>query len=189
MSQAHRLATAEDLVRLEGRFEVLHGAVVERAAPTPAHANAQAAMIGLVRGPFHRKPGGGGPGGWWILTECDVELGLHEVYVPDVVGWRRERMPELPRTRPVTERPDWWCEVVSPSNARNDLVDKWRILQERGVPHYWLIDPERETLTVNRWTREGYLTVLIAGRDERVRAEPFEAIEIQVGGFFGEDPV
>jgi Uma2 family endonuclease len=85
-------------------------------------------------------------------------------------------------------RPDWWCEVLSPSNASTDVVKKLRVLHACEVPHYWLVDPDRETLTVLRWTREGYLTALTATREERVRAEPFDAIELHVGVLFGDEP-
>ncbi len=117
-----------------------------------------------------------------------MELGEHDVYRPDVAGWRRERLPELPAEAVVAVRPDWVCEILSPSNTRNDLLKKLRIYQRSGVPHYWIVDPMNEILTVHRWATEGYLQVLAAERGERVRAEPFDAIEWPVGMLFGDDP-
>jgi Uma2 family endonuclease len=142
----------------------------------------------IVVGPYGRRPGGRWPGGWWFATEVEVELGEHDVYRPDVVGWRRDRLPELPAEPVVAVRPDWVCEILSPSNTRNDLVKKLRIYQRSGVPHYWIVDPMNEILTVHRWATEGYLQVLAAERGERVRAEPFDAIEWPVGMLFGDDP-
>jgi Uma2 family endonuclease len=84
-------------------------------------------------------------------------------------------------------RPDWVCEVLSPSNASNDLVKKLRVYHRFQVGHDWIIDPQHETLTVLRWTADGYLTALTAGRGERVRAEPFDAVELPVGVLFGDD--
>ena len=186
------LATAEDLLRApeDARLEVVRGVLVEKAAPSGEHADAQSYVTLLIKGPFQRRPGGpGGPGGWWILTEVDVEFATHEVYRPDVAGWRRDRVPERPRGRPVRVRPDWVCEVLSPSTASRDLVQKMQTLRECEVPHYWVVDPEHETLTVYRWTRDGYVVAIAAGRaDRQVRAEPFDAIEIDVGLLFGEDP-
>ena len=82
-------------------------------------------------------------------------------------------------------RPDWVCEILSPSNASNDTVRKLRTLHRSGVPHYWLVDPERLTLTVLRWTPDGYLEALAATADESVRAETFEALELALADVFG----
>lgn len=84
-------------------------------------------------------------------------------------------------------RPDWICEILSPSNATNDLVKKKRVYHHAQVPHYWIIDPMGESLTVHRFSPDGYVEILSALRGEKVRAEPFAAVEIQVGVFFGDD--
>jgi Uma2 family endonuclease len=185
------LATAKDLAASsdEARLEVVRGALVEKAAPTGEHADAQSYVALLIKGPFQRKPGAGGPGGWWILTEVDVEFATHEVYRPDVAGWRRERVPERPTGMPVRVRPDWVCEVLSPTTASRDLIDKMQTLRQCEVPHYWVVDPEHATLTVYRWTKDGYVVALVTGKaDRRARVEPFEAVEIDVALLFGEDP-
>ncbi len=99
------------------------------------------------------------PGGWWIATEVEVQLAPSQIYRPDVVGWRRERVPERPTGTPVAIRPDWICEVLSPSNPGTDRVKKLNRYHQFGVPHYWLVDPIEESLSVFRWTAEGYLLV------------------------------
>jgi Uma2 family endonuclease len=189
---ATRLATFADLEALgdDARVEVIAGNIVEKAHPSAEHADAQLALGAFLRQRFnHRGDGGGpGPGGWWILAEVDVEMETHEVYRPDLAGWRRDRLPERPRGRPVRTRPDWVCEVLSPSNRRNDLVTKMRVLHRCGVPHYWIVDPEEEVLTVHRWQEGGYLVALTATRGETVRAEPFDAVDLAVGTLFGEEP-
>ena len=184
-----RRATAEDLARLPSdvRAEVIDGAVVEKASSSAEHANAKGGAIVLLRGPYHRRPGGGQPGGWWILPEVEIELAEHEVYRPDIAGWRRDRIPVRPSGLPVKVRPDWVCEVLSASNASNDLVKKLRVYHQSHVEHYWVVDPQNETLTVLRWTPDGYLAALTAGRADRVRAEPFEATELPVGMLFGDE--
>jgi Uma2 family endonuclease len=187
-----KLATFADLLALgeDVRAELVHGVIVEKAAPAGEHGVAQAAVGGLLSHRFGRRGGGGpaAPGGWWFGTEVDVEFGPHEVYRPDVAGWRRDRMPDSPRGRPVRVRPDWVCEILSESNARHDLSTKLRAYHELRVPHHWIIDPSRELLTVHRWGEGGCVIALSAGRKERVRAEPFDAIEIPVGVLFGDDP-
>jgi Uma2 family endonuclease len=183
-------ATAADLLAIpeDQRFhEVIDGELVRKATPTGEHGGTQAALTGSLFEPFNRRPGGRRPGGWWFLTEVEIELEPVEVYRPDILGFRRERVAERPRGNPLRVRPDWVCEVLSPTNMRNDTIKKMRVYQRCEIPHYWIVDPKEETLTVYRWTVEGYLAVLLAERGERVKAEPFGAIELSVGVLFGDD--
>src|SRR5205807_2284016 len=138
------------------------------------HGAAQARVLTAIGRRHDRKPGGRWPGGWWIVTECDTEYAAHEIFLHDAAGWRRDRMPERPTGRPVRVRPDWACEILSPSNEKRDLVDKLRVLHAAGVPHYWILNPETKILTVHRWSREADLVVLRAAAGETVRAEPFD---------------
>ncbi|CAN91254.1 hypothetical protein predicted by Glimmer/Critica [Sorangium cellulosum So ce56] len=188
---ARKLATIADLLAVPEaqRFhEIIDGELAPKAMPSPKHGGAQASLAGIVFRPYNRRPGGRWPGGWWFATEVEVQLEEHEVYRPDVAGWRRERLPELPDKTPIVVRPDWVCEVLSVSNTRNDLVKKMRTYHRCKVPHHWIVDPMNEVLTVHRWMDDGYLNVLTAERGERVRAEPFDAITWSVGALFGDDP-
>ncbi|MCC6553500.1 MAG: Uma2 family endonuclease [Polyangiaceae bacterium] len=183
-------ATVADLLAIppEERFhELIDGELVRKATPTGEHGDAQSGLVSRLKGPFQRRPGGRWPGGWWIYTEVEIELAPTHVYRPDIVGWRRERVPERPTGTPIRIRPDWVCEVLSPSNPGTDRVKKLNHYHHFVVPHYWIVDPMEESLSVFRWTQEGYLLVLAAGRDARVRAEPFEAVELLVRALFGED--
>lgn len=169
------------------RLELIDGELVEKALPDWDHSQAQGGIDRAIGTAFHRRGGPGQPGGWWIGPEIDIQLGPHG-FRPDLSGWRRDRVPTMPKERPITVRPDWICEVVSESNATTDTVKKLRRYHEAGVPHYWLADPKVKTLTVYRHQAEGYLAVLVAEAGETVRAEPFHAIELRVGLLFGEDP-
>lgn len=171
----------------ERRLELIDGEFIEKAAPTFEHGRAQRLAAGSIGEAYDRRPGSGRPGGWWIATEVDIEL-QGQGYRPDIVGWRRERLPTPPRERPVTVRPDWVCEVVSESNATIDTVKKLRRYHQAGIPHYWIIDPSTATLSVYRNSPEGFVQILSAERHECVRAEPFGALEIQVDLLFGGDP-
>ena len=179
-------ATAADLARLgpDVRAEVIGGVIVEKAVPGPDHADAHGALIVQLRRPFHRRKQGSLPGGWWVLASVDIALTPQDVCCPDIAGFRRDRVPERPRDWPVTQRPDWVCEILSPSNASNDLVKKLRVYHRTAIPYYWIVDPTNETLTVLRWTPDGYLAALTAGKTDRVRAEPFAEIELRVGALF-----
>ncbi|MDB4961689.1 MAG: hypothetical protein JWP01_1688 [Myxococcales bacterium] len=189
---ARRTATPAEFWAIpEGsRFhELIGGELVDKAAPSGEHGTAQAGIVGALHPAFQRRAGtGGGPGGWWIATEVEVLLQTADIVRPDVVGWRREHSPERPTGVPVTIRPDWTCEIVSPSHPTDDTVEKLRLYHRVGVPHYWLVDPRDATLTVMRWSDAGYVTLLRAERGEVIRAEPFDAVELAVGTLFGDDP-
>ncbi len=181
-------ATLADLLAIpeeRRRHEIIDGVLVEKEA---ASGRRGAAQVRIARrlGPYDRRPGGTSPGGWWFATEVEIILADTQVFRPDVAGWRRERMAALPTEVPITLRPDWICEILS-TNRRNDLVKKKRAYHQHRVGHYWLIDPIDETLAVHRWHPDGYVEVLMADRDDRVHAEPFDAIEIWVAVLFGDD--
>jgi Uma2 family endonuclease len=191
MSQlAPRRSTLDEFLAIpEGeRFhELIQGELLQKADPSGEHGNAQAAVVGAVVPPLLRSAGRS-PGGWWIATEVEVLLPTADLVRPDVLGWRRETAPIKPSGVPVSIRPDWICEVVSPSHAKDDTVKKLRLYHLAAIPHYWLVDPREGTLTVMRWSADGYVTVLRAESHETVRPEPFQAIELNVGVLFGEDP-
>ncbi|MCX4248058.1 Uma2 family endonuclease [Paraliomyxa miuraensis] len=186
-NKAAGLATLDDLLAIPEtqRFhELIEGVLVEKEAASGKHGEAQLSL-GILLRPF-RRGGAGGPGGWLFASEVEVWFSERTTLRPDVAGWRRERLPELPAEVPVRTIPDWVCEILS-TNRANDLVRKKRIYHQHRIPHYWVIDPEAEMLTVYRHTPEGYLEVLVAVRGETVHAEPFAARELSVGVLFGDD--
>jgi Uma2 family endonuclease len=118
-------------------------------------------------------------GGWRLLFEPELHL-ANDIVVPDVAGWRRERLPSLPEQAYFTLRPDWVCEVVSPSTASMDRVKKLAIYARERVDHAWLVDPIARTLEVLR-LNDGHWTIVATAADAEVlRVEPFEAIELDL---------
>ncbi|MCC6665518.1 MAG: Uma2 family endonuclease [Polyangiaceae bacterium] len=181
-------ATLADLLAIpeeHRRHEVIDGVLVEKEAASGRHGGAQGRLFRRL-GPYDRRPGGRWPGGWWFATEVEVLFEDSQVLRPDIAGWRRERLAELPAEVPITVRPDWICEILS-KNRQNDLIKKKRVYHRHRVGHYWIIDPIEETLAVYRWHTDGFVEVLIADRSETVHAEPFDAIAVRVGVLFGED--
>ncbi len=171
----------------DARTELIDGEFVDKAAPTFEHGLAQGHTVGAIGSVYNRRSGGsGGPGGWWIVTEVDIVLDGRG-YRPDISGWRREQLPLPPTERPVMQRPDWICEIVSESNRATDTVTKLRRYHQAGVPHYWILDQLDGTLTVYRYTTDGYLVALRADRQERVHAEPFDGIRLHVAVLLGGD--
>ena len=161
------------------RAEIVHGTLYVMPRPAPRHANAATGLATELRRPFQH--GRGGPGGCWILFEPELQLVPLEPMAPDAAGWRVERMPALPDTAYFTLAPDWVCEVLSKSTETIDRNEKLPIYAEQGVGHVWLIDPLARTLEVHtlgddrRWAK-----VRIYEGDARVRAAPFEAIELDL---------
>ncbi len=138
--------------------------------------------------PFVR--GRGGPGGWIILDEPELWLGPGpDKLVPDLAGWRRERMPDAvgDESSPAYYdiAPDWICEVISPATERRDRGSKMRIYRREAVAFVWLINPLQQTLEVYRLDRGRWTLLETYEGDEKVRAEPFEAVEVQLGLLWG----
>ncbi len=157
--------------------EILDGVLYTHARPATPHAAAAAAIGEELGPPFKRSRGG--PGGWMILHEPELHL-VEDVLVPDLAGWRRERMPELPHAPAVTLAPDWACEVLSPSTERVDRGVKLAIYARQTVGHLWLVNPLAQTLEILRLDGETYRVAVVHGGDAKVRAEPFEAIELDL---------
>jgi len=183
-----RPATLEDLFAIPGgerRHELIEGMIFEKGAASGEHGRTQRKVSAFID-PFDR-PSYRIPGGWWIVTEVEVYFDEKNTLRPDLTGWRRERLPEGPRTTPVRVRPDWVCEILS-TNRGNDLVKKKRVYHRHQVGHYWIIDPVERSLTVLRWGPDGYIDVLSAEDGELVYPEPFHGMPLLIGNIFGDDP-
>jgi Uma2 family endonuclease len=168
--------------------EILDGVLHVFPRPAPRHAHA-ASVLGMEIGfPFGR--GKGGPGGWRILIEPELHFGPEDdmdVVVPDLAGWRLERMPVLPRTAYFTVAPDWICEVLSPSTETVDRAEKMPIYAREGVRHVWLVRPASRTLEVCRLVADGMYGLLAThARDAIVRAEPFQEVGFELGALWAE---
>ena len=144
-------------------------------APRSPHAHAAGTLFRTLGGPF--EVGENGPGGWWFLIEPELHFGA-DVVVPDIAGWRRERMPTMPAVAHFTLAPDWLCEVLSPSTKAIDRRKKLPIYAREGVGHVWLVDPLQQTLEVLRLESQRWSVVAAHEADAKVRAEPFDAIEL-----------
>jgi Uma2 family endonuclease len=157
--------------------ELVHGDLYLSPRPSPRHANATSVLGAKLNSAFHQ--GRGGPGGWWIWDEPELHL-FGNVLVPDLAGWRRSRLPELPDEVGIDLAPDWLCEVLSPSTERFDRREKLPRYALAEVGHLWLVDPQRRVLEV--YARAGATWTLLeswAGT-AAVIAPPFEALAIDL---------
>ena len=176
---AQRRATYQDVLDAPAhRIAEIIGGELRLSSRPGGLASAAASVIGEELGPPFKR-GRGGPGGWIILDEPELHLG-DEIVVPDLAGWRRERLPVIPDEAFFTVAPDWVCEVLSPSTERTDRAEKMPLYAAHGVSHAWLVHPRRRTLETFRLHEGKWLTLAVYKDDDRARIEPFEAIEFDL---------
>lgn len=178
--EAYKRATYDDLLAVPDHLvaEILFGSLVTSPRPAPRHANAASVLGGRLNPRW--QLGDGGPGGWWILNRTELHLGEH-VLVPDLAGWRRAALPRLPTDVAwIGARPDWVCEVLSPSTARLDRGVKLDAYAEVGVPWAWLVDPEAKLIEVFRLDGGAWVRHAVAHDDREAALPPFAAVPLDV---------
>jgi Uma2 family endonuclease len=162
--------------------EIIDGELYVSPRPRMIHGRATF-RLGKQLMPFDEEPGLEGPGGWIFISEPELHLG-EDVLVPDLAGWRRERMPELPDVVGVEQAPDWLCEVLSPSTEKLDRARKMAVYAREGVRHLWLADPRPQTLEVYRLEGGKWLLLSTHTGDAVVHAEPFDALPFKLGSLW-----
>jgi Uma2 family endonuclease len=183
---AKKLATYDDLLAVPDHLiaEILDGELITTSRPAIAHAGVTSVLGMDLGSPFQR--GRGGPGGWVILDEPELHLGA-DILVPDLAAWRVANFSGAGGAF-ITRAPDWVCEVLSPGTQRIDRVRKMPIYAREGVGHVWLVDPLAQTLEVYRRGEPLWALVASFGGDMVVRAEPFDAIELDLGSIWFVEP-
>jgi len=178
---AGKEATYEDLYDLPENMtgEIIDGELIVTPRPSRKHVFAATSLGGVVTVSYQLGKTGG-PGGWIILIEPEIRFGK-DTLVPDLAGWKRERFPVEEPHNWISVAPDWICEVISPSTARNDRVKKMRIYARHEVRHAWLIDPLLKILEVNRLEAGRWVSLDVFAENDKIRAEPFQEVEIDLG--------
>jgi Uma2 family endonuclease len=176
-------ATYADLAAVpESRVaEIVAGHLHVSPRPAPRHARS-ASALGFRLGPAF-DDGRGGPGGWWILFEPELHL-ADDVVVPDLAGWRRERLPRLPEEAHFVLAPDWLCEVVSPATEELDRTKKMAVYARSGVAHAWLVDPQVRTLESYRLDDGRWTLLATHAGDATARIEPFAAVALDLAALW-----
>ncbi|HEV7921259.1 MAG TPA: Uma2 family endonuclease [Thermoanaerobaculia bacterium] len=185
-ARARGRATYEDLLMAPRGLvaELIDGELYTWPRPSGRHVRVSSRLGAVLTNAFDF--GNGGPGGWWILDEPELHLGAN-VMVPDIAGWRREHMPAMPDDHRFRITPDWVCEILSPSTTQFDLRRKLPIYADHGVPYTWVIDPLSRTLQVFTLESEHWLLAGVYGGEDKIRAVPFDAIEIDLTSIWGPD--
>ncbi len=180
---AKKIATYADIEALPPHVvgELLYGSLVTHPRPMLAHAKAQISLAYELEGPFHR--GKGGPGGWIFLAEPQLRLGSH-IAVPDIAGWRSERLVPFPKNASVDIAPDWICEILSDSTERYDRSEKRRIYGEQGVQYLWLLDPRSRVLECFTLVSKHWMLTHTFNISSPVSAPPFSEISFDLEPIF-----
>ena len=159
--------------------EIIDGTLHMSPRPASIYGRASSGLVANIGLPYDY--GTDGPGGWWIIFGPELHLG-EDVLVPDVAGWRRERMPEFPDVKFFTLAPDWAYEVISPSTMTLDRAVKRLVYAREGVGHLWLVEPDARILEAFE-LRDGHWTLLETLTDDGpISLPPFEGISFEFGG-------
>ena len=158
--------------------EIVDGTLYTNPRPAAPHALASSSLGSNLSNPFHF--GRGGPGGWWIIDEPELHLG-EDILVPDLAGWRRERMPDYPDAAYFSLAPDWVCEALSPSTRRLDLHLKRPVYAREGVRHLWLVDPADRTLEAFELRAGQWAPIASLKDDDPACIPPFDAVTFNLG--------
>ena len=180
-------ATYADLVAVADNFvaEILGGELYASPRPIFAHMRVASTLGVLLGGAFQLRING--PGGWLIVLEPELHLGA-DVLVPDLAGWRTERATAASAAAYPTVAPDWICEVLSPSTEALDRGRKSRVYAREGVGHAWFMNPSSQTLEIMHRTGGSWSLLAKHQGGQRVRAAPFEAVELELGTVWVVDP-
>jgi Uma2 family endonuclease len=158
--------------------EIIEGVLYTMTKPRMRHQRTTTRIGAGVGDPF--DVGRGGPGGWWIVAEPGIELPNTPEISPDVAGWRRERMPEMPGSEPIRTVPDWVCEILSPATRRHDLLRKLPYYAKIGVPYLWLVDLEARVLTAHKLESAAWRIIGTYSDETEARIEPFDAVALHI---------
>jgi Uma2 family endonuclease len=176
-------ATYEDLIALPANRvgEIIRGTLHSHPRPASKHALSSSKLGAKLNTRFDE--GEGGPGGWWIIDEPELHLDA-DVLVPDLAGWRRERMPVYPDVAWFELAPDWVCEILSPSTARFDRTQKLPLYAAADVRHLWLIDPDLRTLEAYENQQGRWVLMATHADQDKVHVPPFDAVVLELGGLW-----
>lgn len=173
---ADKVATYQDLFNIPDNEvgEILGGELIAHPRPAPKHVRAASVLGARLLTQFDSKPDGE-EGGWLILFEPECHLNA-DIVVPDIAGWRKTTMPGLPETAWFGIRPDWVCEVISPSTAKFDKGIKREIYAREEVGHYWMVDPIAKMIEVFELDEGRWVLVAAVSDDQIVHLPPFEVL-------------
>lgn len=178
---SQKKASYHDLLEIPENMtgEIVNGVLIATPRPSRNHVHV-ASALGIKIAPFYQFGEAGGPGGWIIYDEPEIHFSPDNIIVPDLAGWKKQRLVTPAEEHRFFVCPDWVCEIHSPSTAQRDRIVKMRLFARYAVPYVWLIDPALKTLEVFRLESATWSRLDAFAGNEKVRAEPFQQIEIDL---------
>ena len=155
--------------------------VVLKVSPTPRHSYSCSALMSKLSNKFDKNTSNG----WWILPKTEVYLS-NQLLVPYMAGWKKNKMKHLPDENYISKAPDWVCEFISPQSSYYDRFVKIKLYAQLKIPFYWIVDPQAKTLEVFALEGERWILNSSFGKDDKVSAEPFDAIEFDLGDLWAD---
>jgi Uma2 family endonuclease len=171
----------------DARAELIDGVLYELPMTSFGHGYIAGCILAALW-PVYQVGSRKGPGGWWLQPENDFLARGREVVRPDLLGWRKTRLPQPPPQQRARVVPDWVCEIISPSTRRHDLLTKRDAYARIGVRHRWYVDPEVRVLQTFELSRGQWIETGAFTEDDVVEAAPFEAVALRMADWWATPP-
>lgn len=185
------MSNLEDLMAVPGdaKTELIDGEIYMMAPAVARHSDVAGNLAFEIKDYFRnkKKKGPNDIDSWRILPEAWTLYDQHNAFVHDLAAFSRKELPELPDLGPIHVKPKWVCEILSPSNRTNDTQLKKAVLEQHGVPYYWLVDPRRQTIEVfeiQDSTRTYQLKNSVKKEDGSVKLTPFADLDLDLTEIF-----
>jgi Uma2 family endonuclease len=189
MNLAKKISSVEEfleseIAKKEKRAQFKDGQVVLKLMPSGEHGKLQLRIGVQVFNKFESKKSSGG--GWWFKTETSIYCVKSKAIVtPDLIGWKRTNTPKEPIGYPITEKPDWICEIAF-STLKEDLRDSKLLYEREEIPFYWVVDVKSERLVVFELLEKRLVqTHELFSTDGSVEIPPFMADKLNMSEIFG----
>jgi len=162
------------------RYELIRGQLFVNPSPTTVHQRVLRKLSRRLEDYFHAHTPGE-----VFFAPVDVILTPHDVFVPDLVVVHD---PSHISKRGIERAPLLVAEVLSPSTRRVDRGLKRERYAELGVPHYWIVDCDRQRIECLRLAGAAYVTALVVEGDARFEHPDFPALAFELAALWRQSP-
>lgn len=163
------------------RYELYDGEVRVVPSPLPVHQLVAMNLVDIFRTCGHTH------GGLVLVSPIDIIFSDYDVIQPDVVFFEASRRHLVHLDAPIRHHPDIAVEVLSPSTRAIDRGRKMEMLAGYGVPEYWIVDPDAETIELYVLRGDGYALAQRAAGTDKVESAAACGLAFGAGSVFPTD--